>query len=409
MFDIDKWQEILSTIDKNRMRTFLTGFSVAWGIFMLIVLLGSGKGLQNGIDAQFRQDAVNTIWFGAGTTSKTFQGLKSGRQIQFTNEDYSFVRDRMEGVDKISARYYMWQNRVISYNKDYGVFDLICVHPDFKDIENATMQEGRFINNIDIQRRRKVAIIGLPVKDALFKNGKQPIGEYIKINDVPFQVVGVFTDKNERDQTRVYLPITTAQMISGGENHIHNLSITSTLNAKESEEFEKKLRAEFAKKHRFDKEDQNAMWISNTVKEYKMFTNLFVGIQIFVSIIGAFTIIAGIVGVSNIMIIVVNERTKEIGIRKAIGATPLSIVSMILLEAVFITGLAGYIGLLLGIGTLELVSSIIPENQFFVNPEVDFSIAIISTLVLILAGSLAGLMPALRASKIRPVVALRDE
>ncbi len=409
MFDLDKWQEILSTINKNRMRTFLTGFSVAWGIFMLIVLLGSGKGLQHGIDAQFRQDAVNTIWFGPGTTSKTYEGLKSGREIRFTNEDYKYVRDRLEGVDKISGRYYMWQNRVISYNKDYGVFDLICVHPDYFDIENAKMEKGRYVNAIDIQKRRKVAVIGRPVEKALFKNGKEAIGEYIKINDVPFMVVGVFSDKNERDETRVYLPLTTAQMISGGANQIHNLSITSTLTAKESEKFENDLRSDFAKRHKFDKEDKNAMWIYNTLKEYKMFSNLFLGIQIFVSIIGAFTIIAGIVGVSNIMIIVVNERTKEIGIRKAIGATPRSIVGMIILEAVFITGLAGYIGLVAGIGVLELVSSIIPQNQFFQNPEVDFRIAVISTVVLILAGSLAGLMPALRASRIRPVVALRDE
>ena len=409
MFDLDKWQEILSTIDKNRMRTFLTGFSVAWGIFMLIVLLGSGKGLQNGINSQFKQDAVNTIWFGPGTTSKTFEGLKAGREIKFTNEDYEYVQKRLEGVEKISARYYMWQNRVISYNKEYGVFDLICVHPDYQDIENAVMKEGRFINTIDIQKRRKVAVIGNPVQKALFKNGKTPIGEYIKINNVPFKVVGIFTDKNERDETRVYLPVTTAQMISGGANRIHNLTVISSLTVKESEQFEKDLRADFAKRHKFDKEDLNAMWIFNQLKEYKMFTNLFLGIQIFVSIIGAFTIIAGIVGVSNIMIIVVNERTKEIGIRKAIGATPSSIVSMILLEAVFITGLAGYIGLIAGIGTLELVSSILPENPFFQNPEVDFSIAVISTLVLILAGTLAGLMPSLRASRIRPVVALRDE
>ncbi|MFO7371158.1 MAG: ABC transporter permease [Bacteroidales bacterium] len=409
MFDLDKWQEILSTINKNRMRTFLTGFSVAWGIFMLIILLGSGKGLQNGIEAQFRQDAVNTIWFGPGTTSKTYEGLKSGRQIRFTDEDYEYVRDRMKGVDKISARYYMWQNRVISYNKEFGVYDLTCVHPDYQEIENAKMESGRFVNNIDIQKRRKVAVIGRPVQKTLFKNGKNPIGEYIKINNVPFQVVGVFSDKSERDEMRVYLPITTAQMISGGANRIQNLTITSTLSAKESEEFEKELRADFAKRHRFDKEDLNAMWTYNTLKEFKMFTNLFLSIQIFISIIGAFTIIAGIVGVSNIMIIVVNERTKEIGIRKAIGATPFSIVTMILLESVFITGLAGYLGLLLGIGTLELVSSVIPANDFFVNPEVDFSIALISTIVLVIAGTLAGLMPSLRASRIRPVVALRDE
>jgi putative ABC transport system permease protein len=409
MFDFDKWQEILSTLNKNRMRTFLTGFSVAWGIFMLIILLGAGKGLQNGINAQFQQDAVNTIWFGSGTTSKTFQGLKSGREVRFTTEDYDYVRKRLEGVDKISGRYYMWNNRVVSYGNEYGVFDLNSVYPDHIFIENATMVEGRFINDFDIQKKRKVAVIGAPVKKQLFKNGKDPIGEYIKITDVLFQVVGVFTDKNERDETRVYLPITTAQMITNGENRIHNLVITSTLSAKESEEFEKTLRADFAKRHNFDKEDLNAMWISNTLKEYKKFSNLFLGIEIFVSIIGAFTIIAGIVGVSNIMIIAVNERTKEIGIRKAIGATPVSIISMIVSEAIFITGVAGYIGLVLGIVTLEGVSSVIPKNDFFQNPEVNFGIAVISTLVLIVAGSLAGLMPAIRASRIRPVVALRDE
>lgn len=409
MFDLDKWQEIFSTINKNRMRTFLTGFSVAWGIFMLIILLGSGKGLQNGIDAQFRSDAVNTIWFGPGTTSKAYKGLQAGREIRFTNEDYEYIRKYIDGLDKVSGRYYMWQNRVISYKKEYGVFDLIASHPDYFDIENATMTEGRFLNQIDIKRRRKVVVIGEPVRKALFKNGETPIGEYIKLNNIPFQVVGVFHEKNERDETRVYLPISTAQMISGGADRVHNFAVSSYLSAAESEGLEKTIKTKMAERHRFDIEDQNAMWMWNTLKEYKKFTNLFLGIQIFVSIIGAFTIIAGIVGVSNIMIIVVNERTKEIGIRKAIGATPFSVIGMILLEAVLITGLAGYIGLVLGVGLLNLISSVLPQNDFFLNPEVDFTVAIVSTFVLIVAGTLAGLMPAIRASRIRPVVALRDE
>jgi putative ABC transport system permease protein len=409
MFDFDKWQEIFSTINKNRMRTFLTGFSVAWGIFILIILLGSGKGLQNGIDSQFKQDAVNMIQFGSGTTSKSYKGLQAGREIRFTNEDYEFIRKRIEGIDKVSSRYFMWQNRVISYKQDYGVFDLIAAHPDYIDIENATIVEGRFLNRIDIDKRRKVVAIGEPVKKALFKNGKDPIGEYIKINNIPFQVVGVFTDKSERDATRAYLPISTAQMISGGADRVHSFAITSNLNAKESEVLENTLRTELAKRHRFDKDDQNAMWMWNTLKEYKKFLNLFLGIQIFVSIIGAFTIIAGIVGVSNIMIIVVNERTKEIGIRKAIGATPFSVVSMIMLEAILITGLAGYIGLVAGVALLEVISNILPKEGFFINPEVDFTVALVSTGVLILAGTVAGFMPAMRASRIRPVIALRDE
>jgi putative ABC transport system permease protein len=409
MFDLDKWQEIFSTINKNRMRTFLTGFSVAWGIFMLIILLGSGKGLQNGIESEFRQDAVNTIWFGSGTTSKAYKGMQPGRRVNFTNEDYDFVKKSIHGVDQISARYYMWDNRVISYKKEYGVFDIFSVHPDYQDIETATLVEGRFVNQIDINKRRKVVTIGKPVREALFKHGENPIGEYIKVNNVPFQVVGVFTDKSERDETRIYIPISTAQMITGGGNRIHNLTITSNLSAKESEELEKTIRTDMAERHKFDKDDDQAMWMWNTIKEFKKFTNMFMGIQIFVTIIGIFTIIAGIVGVSNIMIIVVNERTKEIGIRKAIGASPASVVGMIIFEAVIITGFAGYIGLLSGIGLLELISSVIPKNDFFQNPEVDFTVALAATAVLILAGTIAGLVPAIRASKIRPVVALRDE
>jgi putative ABC transport system permease protein len=409
MFDLDKWQEIFSTLSKNKMRTFLTGFSVAWGIFLLIILLGSGKGLQNGIENEFRQDAVNTIWFGAGTTSKAYKGMQPGRQVKFTNEDYEFVKKSVKGVDKISARYYMWDNRVISYKKEYGVFDILSVHPDFREIENATLIEGRYINQIDIIKRRKVVTIGRPVKEALFKKGENPIGEYIKVNNVPFLVVGVFTDKNERDERRIYLPISTTQMISGGGNRIHNLTITSNLSARESEGLENTLRTEMAERHKFDKDDTQAMWMWNTIKEFKKFTNMFLAIQIFVSIIGIFTIIAGIVGVSNIMIIVVNERTKEIGIRKAIGASPASVVGMIIFEAVIITGFAGYIGLLSGIGVLELLGIMIPQNDFFINPEVNFTIALAATCVLILAGTLAGLMPAIRASRIRPVLALRDE
>jgi len=409
MFDIDKWQEIFSTIDKNRMRTFLTGFSVAWGIFMLIILLGSGKGLQNGISSQFKRDAVNQIMFGSGTTSKAYKGLKAGREIRFDNRDYDFLKTSVKGVEEVTGRYFMWQNRVISYKKEYGVFDLIACHPDNLDLENAGIKEGRYLNEIDIQKKRKVVVIGEPVQQGLFKNGKDPIGEYIKINNISFLVVGVFTDPSERDRTRAYIPISTAQMISGGGNQIHNFAITSNLSAAESEILEKTLRAEFAKRHNFDKEDTNAMWMWNTLKEYKKFLNLFLGIQIFVSIIGAFTIIAGVVGVSNIMIIVVNERTKEIGIRKAIGATPYSIVGMILFEAILITSLAGYIGLISGVGLLSIISSVLPQNDFFLNPEVDFTVAIVSTIVLILAGSLAGLMPALKAARIRPVLALRDE
>lgn len=409
IFDIDNWQEIFSTIRKNKLRTFLTGFSVAWGIFMLMILLGAGNGLQNGVEYQFKSDATNTLWLWNGTTSKPYKGMQAGRQINFTNEDYDFVKKSIPGVKEISARYFLWQNRIVSYKKEYGSFDLLCVHPDMQVIENPTLVEGRFLNEIDIQKNRKVAVIGMPVKKALFKNGENPIGEQIKVNGVLFQVVGVFTDQYERDEQRIYLPISTTQMIFGGGNRIHNLTLTTDLSAKESEELEKHLREKLAQRHRFDKDDMNALYIGNRLKEYKQFQNLFLGIKIFVGIIGLFTIIAGIVGVSNIMIIVVNERTKEIGIRKAIGATPWSVILMIVLESVVITAMAGYIGLVAGIGLLEIIASNMPATEFFRNPEVDFSIGVIATLTLVAAGVVAGFFPALRAAKIKPVIALKDE
>lgn len=409
MFDLDKWQEIFATIRKNKLRTFLTGFSVAWGIFMLIVLLGSGNGLQNGVEYQFKADATNTLWLYPGSTTMAFKGMKPGRQINFTNEDYSFVRENIPGIEEISARYYFWQNRIISYKKQFGSFDLICVHPNMQMIEKITVEQGRLLNEIDMQRHRKVAIIGLPVKEALFKNGENPLGEYIRVNGVPFQVVGVFTDRSDRDQQRLYLPISTAQMIFNGGNTINNLTVTTNLSAEESEILEQTLRTKLAKRHRFNSEDKSALFINNTLREFKQFQNMFMGIKLFVTVIGLFTIIAGVVGVSNIMIIVVNERTKEIGIRKAIGATPWSVIFLIIFESVIITASAGYIGLVGGIGLLELVNKFMPASEFFRNPEVDFNIAVSATLVLVFSGMLAGFFPAIKAARIRPVIALRDE
>ena len=409
MFDLDKWQEIFATIRKNKLRTFLTGFSVAWGIFMLIVLLGSGNGLQNGIEYQFESDATNTIWLSPGSTTMAYKGMKPGRQINFTNEDYNFVKENIPGVEEISARYYFWENRIISYKKQFGSFDLICVHPDMQVIEKIIIEQGRMLNQMDQLGNRKVVIIGLPVKEALFKNGENPLGKYIRVNGVPFKVVGVFTDRNDRDQQRLYLPISTAQMIFNGGNKIHNLTITTNISVKESEALEQTLRTKLAKIHRFDSEDKSALYIGNTIKEFKQFQNMFMGIKLFVTVIGLFTIIAGVVGVSNIMIIVVNERTKEIGIRKAIGATPWSVIFLIIFESVIITAFAGYIGLVSGIGLLELVNKFMPASDFFRNPEVDFTIAVSATIVLVLSGMLAGLFPAIKAARIRPVIALRDE
>lgn len=413
MLDIDKWQEIFSTIQKNKLRTFLTGFSVAWGIFMLIVLLGSGKGLENGIHSNFDADAANSIWIYPGQTSKPYKGIQPGKYVRFTNEDYERLKREVDNLERISSRYDIRGNDLISYKNEYGSFGINTVHPDMEFIENSFPIKGRFINNIDIEKSRKVAVIGDLVEEALFKNGKSPIGEYIKIQGIPFKVVGIYSENsnNDGERRRVYIPISTAQMIFDGGNRINNIALSvKDMTIDESKQFEEKLKALFAANHNFDKEDDRAIFIRNNQENIKEFQNAFQGIRLFIWVIGIGTIIAGIVGVSNIMIIVVKERTKEIGIRKAIGATPWSVVSSVLQESILITSFAGYIGLVLGVALMEIIAKNVPaDSMMFKNPEIDMSVAISATILLIISGTFAGYIPARRAAKIKPVVALRDE
>ncbi|NJO92614.1 MAG: FtsX-like permease family protein [Chloroflexia bacterium] len=277
-------------------------------------------------------------------------------------------------------------------------------------MKEVTILEGRFITNRDISEKSKVVIISSIVKQELFKTGKG-LGEFVKVKGVPFQVVGVFTDKNDRDNRRVYIPISTAQMVFNGGNKLFTVAFTTKeMTVEESQKAEEVIRASFAAKHKFSKDDKRAIWVRNNVQEYQRIQSLFSGIRLFIWVIGIGTIIAGIVGVSNIMIIVVKERTKEIGIRKSIGATPGSIIGLILLESILIMSFAGYVGLALGVGLLELLSpQFSSPDSYFLNPSADFGIAVRATLLLIVSGAIAGLFPALRASKIRPVDALRDE
>lgn len=410
MFFIDRWIEIFSIIRKNKLRTFLTGFSVTWGIFMLIILLGSGHGLENGVRDQFKSSAVNTLWVWGGETSKAYKGFKPGRDISFKNEDYDEVKDRIPGVEYISGRMYVWGDNTVSYKSEFGDFDLRSVHPDYKIIEKLNLLEGRFVNNIDIEENRKVATIGKAVKEALFKQ-ESALGKHINIHGIPFKVVGVYEDDDGRqdNQRAVYLPVTTAQRALAGRDRINTLAVTVASNdVADSKRMETEIRENFAERHVFDVEDKSAMYIWNAVEEFKQFQDLFAAIRMFIWVIGIGTIVAGIVGVSNIMMISVKERTREIGIRKSLGATPRSIVTMIMQEAIFITGIAGYVGLVLGIGLLELVSPYI-QSEFFRNPEADLSVAISAVVVLIVAGMLAGYVPARRAAAIRPVEALKEE
>lgn len=409
MFDIDKWQEIFGTIKKNKLRTILTAFSVAWGIFILIVLLAAGQGLKNGVKAQFGNDAANSLWIDGGTTTMPYDGYKPGRRIQLTNSDFYYVKKDLEGIDNASAVYQGWENKVLSYKNEHAGFLVRPVAPDHSKLERAVITSGRFINEIDFNEFRKVCVIGKPVQEALFKK-EDPLNKFIDVAGTKFRVVGTFNDPGRGDNERIYVPLLTAQRIYNGKDHVHTIwASTGTVSVEKSEKMAQEFRQRMAKKYHFDPNDLNALGLYNNNVEFERVMNMLDGIKLFVYIIGILTLIAGVVGVSNIMMIIVKERNKEIGVRKALGATPFSIISLIIQESVFITFIAGYIGLMAGIGVVEAIKSFGLEGDFFKNPEVDLRIAISSVTLIIIAGALAGLIPALKAARVEPITALRED
>lgn len=414
---LDYFEEILSTLRQNKLRAIMTGFSVAWGIFMLIILLGSGRGLQNGMEYNFRGSATNAIWINSGETAESFEGFRKGRRIQFTNEDYDMIKRELSGISNISGRMYLYSSAPLTYKNEFGVYSITCVMPEYLGIEILDMKRGRFINKIDIDQFRKVIVLSQPIVDILFKD-EDPMGKFIKVGSIQFQVVGIFQDYQQADAKKVFLPLSTAQRVFNGGNRIRNLAVTTTsTTVEENKKIEEEIRKMLARRHRFAENDSKAIFIWNTLEHFKQAQGVFAGIRMFVWIIGIMTIIAGIVGVSNIMIILVKERTKEIGIRKAIGATPWSIIRLVLSESVFITAIAGFFGMLFGMGVLHLVNMVLVSaaegnpmvNRIFFNPSADFSVAVTAAIVLVLAGLMAGFIPARKASAIKPIEALHDE
>lgn len=414
MFNTERWQEIFEAIAKNKLRTFLTGISVASGIFILVILLGAGKGLQNGIAKQFERDAEGIIEVWTGTTTKEYKGLNPGREVQFRNSDYDLAVTKFDDkLDRRSAVYSYW-NGVIVYGKETGNYQFRGIYPDYLALENATIVSGRFINENDLLHNEKVAAIGQKVKLDLFKNNNA-IGEQFVINNVNFKVIGIFTDPSgEREESRIYLPITTTQKAFSVGDKISNMQFTLNKMATyeealaQSTKFTKELGQMLRSKNTVAPDDESAIGINNSIENAKQFYDLNLYIRLFFWWVGICTIIAGVVGVSNIMLIIVKERTKEIGIRKALGASPISIVGMILHESIFITTIAGFVGLLSSLLLLELVGPYV-KSDYFLNPEVDFGVAITTLILLVFAGALAGFFPAYRAAKIKPIVALRDE
>lgn len=405
--DLEKWNEIFISISKHKLRTALTALGVFWGIFMLVILLGVGEGLQNGVSKQFRGDAINTLWIYSGRTSKDFQGLPANRQITFDNEDYNELRRRFPEVPHLAGRVYLSGNQILKYKDKNLNFNVRAVHPDMKHIENINILQGRFINESDEKQVRKVAVIGKVVRDDVFGND-DPIGKEVVLGSVGYTIIGVTHDpESDRAQREILIPIRVGQVVYQGNDRISNIGLTTgDMGQEEVMKLETGIKEVLAAHHQFDMRDDRAIRIINRYEDYKQVKNLFLGIKAFLWFIGLGSILAGIVGVSNIMLIIVKDRTKEIGIRKALGATPRSIVSMVLSEAIFITSMAGYIGLFCGIAVLYLIGGI--ESDFFLHPRINVWIGLLAVMILIVAGGLAGLIPARQAARVNPIVAMRS-
>ena len=416
MFSLDRWQEVLSTIGRAKLRSALTAFAVAWGIFMLVVLLGMGQGLRHGAESQFADDATNAVWIWGGTMSQPYQGLPVGRRIQFSNQDYEQLR-KVERIDHLTGRFFPGSggrpfggDQVMRVGARTQSFDLRAVHPDHLYLEKTLVQSGRYINEADIVEKRKVAVIGWPVAE-FFWYSRDVVGKAIEIGGVPFEIVGVFDDKggDDGEQKMVYVPVTTAQLAWNGADRLNALLFTvGDLSIAETKELLDDVKGKLSERLRFNPNDPQALRVRNNLEQYESFQQIFWIIEVFVSAMGIATLIAGVIGVANIMLITVKERTKEIGIRKALGAPPWSIIGGILQESVFLTAAAGYLGLVAGVATLSLVAKVAGSSEFFSDPHIDFKIAIYANIILVVSGALAGFFPAYAAAKVSPVEAMRD-
>ncbi len=416
-------QEIFTTLRKNKLRTTLTGLSVSWGIFILIILLGAGNGLRNGVTSNFEQRATNRINLWAGTTSMPYQGLKSGRDIKFSEQEVSAVEEEIDASRLVTARSDKTQN--ISYGAEYGSYQVRGVMPSYAEIEKLIFEpgSGRFINQLDFNQKSKVIVLDKKMAEVLFKD-KSPIGEYVKVGQLMFKVIGVNSKKEQWGGPNAYIPFSTSQAVFNPDKKFYQLTFTvdGLETSAENESFNKSLRNLLGRRLSFNPDDTQALWINNSQADYIETIKIFGGINLFVTIIGILTLIAGIVGVSNIMLVSVKERTREIGIRKAIGAPPASILKSIILESIIITAIFGYIGMFLGIGLTETVNFIMEQSanaaqssdggmqmSVFKNPTVNIGYAVFATILLIISGVIAGYLPARKAVKIKPIEAMKQE
>lgn len=415
---MDKVNEIYQTLSKNKLRTILTAFGVFWGIFMLIIMLGSGKGLESGVSNSFGESAKNAVYIWAQSTSIAYKGLPRGRNFDFKVEDLQAIKDNVPelGVIAPAAQLggYRGENNVVR-GKNTGAFTVRGDFPDTRLVQTFKISSGRFLNELDIKERRKICVIAQRVVEVLFPKNEYPLEKYIQINGVYFKVIGTIKadnageDAQEKMQT-IYIPFTTFQNAFNFGGKIGWFTLTAKNNIPASL-VEDKITALLKQRHSIAPEDERAIGSWNSEKEFKKLLGLFRGIELLVWIVGIGTLLAGVIGVSNIMLIIVKERTKEIGVRRAIGASPWNIMSQVIAESIVLTSIAGYIGLVCGVFALEAVNSALEgqETGMFQHPGVDIIIAVKALCILILSGALAGIIPARKAVSISPVEALRTE
>jgi putative ABC transport system permease protein len=417
MFDRDNWQEIFATIKKNKLRTLLTCFGVFWGIFMLVIMIGSGRGLENGVTQEFGGTATNSFAVWAQRTSKPYKGMQPGRRFNYNNADYIALKQIPE-LEHIAPK-----NQLGGYRgnvnvtrglqkADAGVMGAV---PVLNKIHQLIPEQGRWLNELDQTEKRKVAVIGPRVYKVLFAKDENPIGQYISVNGIYFRVVGVLKQigsggNAEENAQAVYLPFSSFQQAFNFGDEVGWFEVTSRKDIPASFA-EEKVIAMLKERHKIAPNDPTAIGHYNTEEEFNRLQGLFAGISILVWVVGTGTLIAGVIGVSNIMLIIVKERTREIGVRRALGAPPMHIAGQLIMESIFITALAGYAGLVMSVGLLELVASLIPSDGggMFVAPGVDLNVALFALTILVAAGALAGLIPARKALAVSPVEALRYE
>ncbi|MDA7558041.1 ABC transporter permease [Flavobacteriaceae bacterium] len=409
MFDIDLWREIFQSINKNRLRTLMSGFTVLFAIMLFTILFGIANGLQNTFTEAFGDDATNAIFIRSGTTSKASNGLQSGRRIQFDNSTFSSIKsENDDNIEYITSR--IFKNVTATFRNETDNYSVRAVNPDQQFIEKISIDEGRYINQRDLENKTKVIVIGSKVEEDLFLK-TTALGKYLNLSGIQYKIVGIFSDEGNDDEERIiYMPLTTAQQVYGNNDYIDQISLTYNpkLNFDEAIAFSNKLTSELKKLFSVAVSDQRAIRVRNRASESQSVSALTTGLGIIILVIGFGTLIAGVVGISNIMIFIVKERTKEIGIRKALGAPPKSIVFIILLESILITIIAGFLGLIIGMAVLKYGGPSL-EQYFIKDAAVSLNLIVAATITLIVSGGIAGYLPAKKASQIKPIIALRND